>query len=37
MAKTGRPGEDADASEIARWMEEEFWEAVAEGVKNEGD
>ena len=28
-----RPGEDATNAEIARWMEEDFWESVAEGVE----
>jgi endonuclease III len=28
-----RPGKDADASEIARWMEEDFGRALAEGVE----
>ena len=29
-----RPDDDADASEIARWMEEDFGKALAEGVKD---
>jgi hypothetical protein len=28
-----RPDEDASAAEIARWMEEDFGEALAEGMK----
>ena len=28
-----RPDEDASAAEIARWMEEDFSEALAEGIK----
>lgn len=28
-----RPDEDASAAEIARWMEEDFGEALAEGVE----
>jgi hypothetical protein len=37
-----RPGEDASAAEIARWMEEDFGEALAEGIEqateeDEGD
>ena len=28
-----RPGDDASLAEIARWMEEDFWESVAEGVE----
>lgn len=28
-----RPDDDASAAEIARWMEEDFWESVAEGVE----
>ena len=28
-----RPPPDADAAEIARWMEEDFYESVTEGVK----
>jgi hypothetical protein len=30
---TDRPDEDASAAEIARWMEEDFGEALAEGMK----
>jgi len=29
-----RPGEDASPEEIARWMEEDFGEALAEGIGN---
>jgi hypothetical protein len=29
-----RPDEDASAAEIARWMEEDFGEALAEGIAN---
>jgi hypothetical protein len=32
-----RPGPDADAAEIAEWMEEDFGWAVAEGMANAGD
>lgn len=32
-----RPGPDATRAEIARWMEEDFGEAVAEGIKQAGD
>jgi hypothetical protein len=32
-----RPGPDADAAEIARWMEEDFGRSVAEGMANAGD
>ena len=32
-----RPGPDADAAEIAEWMEEDFGRAVAEGMANAGD
>lgn len=28
-----KPDKDADADEIARWMGEDFWESVSEGVK----
>jgi hypothetical protein len=28
-----RPDEDASAAEIARWMEEDFDEALAEGIE----
>jgi hypothetical protein len=28
-----RPGEDATSAEIAKWMEESFGEAVAEGIE----
>lgn len=29
-----RPDEDADSAEIARWMEADFWESVAEGMED---
>ena len=29
-----RPDEDASAAEIARWMEEDFDEALAEGIRD---
>lgn len=29
-----RPGPDADASEIAEWMEDDFGRALADGVEN---
>jgi len=32
-----RPAPDADAAEIAEWMEEDFGRAVAEGMANAGD
>jgi hypothetical protein len=32
-----RPGPDADASEIAEWMDEDFGWALAEGVANADD
>jgi hypothetical protein len=32
-----RPGPDADASEIAEWMESDFGRAVAEGMENASD
>jgi len=32
-----RPGLDADATEIAEWMEEDFGRAVAEGMENASD
>ena len=32
-----RPGPDADAAEIAEWMEEDFGRAVAEGIANAGN
>ena len=28
-----RPGPDADAAEIARWMEKDFWQHAAEGMR----
>lgn len=28
-----RPDEDASAAEIARWMEKDFGEALAEGIE----
>jgi hypothetical protein len=37
MKNPDRPGPDADAAEIARWMEEDFGRAVAEGMANAGD
>lgn len=30
---TDRPGPDATSTEIARWMEEDFSEALAEGME----
>ena len=35
--RSERPAPDADAAEIAEWMEEDFGRAVAEGVANAGD
>lgn len=32
-----RPGPDADVTELAEWMEEDFGRAVAEGIANVGD
>ncbi|OYR54233.1 hypothetical protein DJ71_27455, partial [Halorubrum sp. E3] len=32
-----RPDPDADAAEIAEWMEEDFGRAVAEGIANAVD
>lgn len=29
-----RPDEDASAAEIARWMEEDFGEALVEGIRD---
>ena len=37
MENPERPDPDADASEIAEWMEEDFGRAVAEGITNAGD
>ena len=37
MDDSERLGPDADASEIAEWMEEDFGRAVAEGMANAGD
>ena len=34
MDDPDRPGPDADAAEIAEWMEEDFGRAVADGVEN---
>ncbi|WP_257786073.1 hypothetical protein [Halodesulfurarchaeum formicicum] len=28
-----KPDKDADADEIARWMEEDFWKSVSEGAQ----
>ena len=30
-----RPGPDADAAEIAEWMEEDFGWALVDGIENE--
>lgn len=27
-----RPDDDASSAEIARWMEEDFWESVTDGI-----
>lgn len=32
-----RPDNDATTAEIAAWMEQDFGEAVAEGIKQAGD
>ena len=32
-----RPPENADAADIARFLEEDFWERVAEGITEEAD
>ena len=39
LCMVDRPDEDASAAEIARWMEEDFSEALAEGIEqaNEED
>jgi hypothetical protein len=37
MDDPDRPGDDADASEIAEWMESDFGRAVAEGMENAND
>jgi hypothetical protein len=37
MDDPDRPDDDADASEIAEWMESDFGRAVADGVANAGD
>jgi hypothetical protein len=37
MDDPDRPGPDADAAEIAEWMEEDFGRAVAEGMANAGE
>lgn len=29
-----RPGEDATPAEIAEWMEQDFWDGVAESIRN---
>jgi len=29
-----RPGESAEPAEIERWMEEVFWEAIAESTED---
>lgn len=28
-----RPDDDASSAEIARWMEDDFWEAVTDGIE----
>ena len=28
-----RPDESASSAEIARWMEEDFWDAFADGIE----
>jgi len=28
-----RPDDNASPAEIARWMEEDFWEAVTDGIE----
>jgi len=30
-----RPGKDASAAEIAVWLENSFWESIAEGIDQE--
>lgn len=37
MDDPDRPDPDADAAEIAEWMEEDFGRAVAEGMANAGE
>ena len=37
MDNPERPGQAADAAEIAEWMENDFGRAVAEGIANAGD
>ncbi len=37
MTRPERPGEDASVDEIARWMEADFWAAVAEGAESAGE
>jgi hypothetical protein len=32
-----RPPEDADAADIARFLEENFWEQVTDGLAESGD
>ena len=34
---TDRPDEDATNAEIARWMEEDFGEALADGMKQDAE
>jgi len=37
LERPKRPPPDADAAEIAEWMEDDFGRAVAEGIANAGD
>lgn len=37
MEDVDRPEEDATADEVAEWMEEDFGEAVADGMEDTGD
>lgn len=37
MNNSEHPGPDADASEIAEWMEEDFGRALAEGIESVAD
>lgn len=31
---TDRPGKDASAAEIAKWMENDFWDSFADGIED---
>ena len=34
VSMTDRPGKDASAAEIAKWMENDFWDSFADGIED---